>query len=275
MTRKLLIFDLDDTLLTSEKIIAPSSIKAIEACKSKGMVIGYITARARTMQHDIDNGKVFFTDRYNLPKDFIAYYNGAVIYSNNVLIGKNVIPYKKAMQIIRKLVNVYPDSKIGVYHEPWSFLKRGDSIEGENWNLETGEKIKCSIFNLLVYDVQRIRIEFAGYDDKNKLNGILTNDTTYFINADGSAMIINKDATKENALKIASEYFNIPNTDIISFGDDINDLNMLKISGVGVAMGNAIDAIKNAADYITETNDNEGISIWINKYLLSPDSKFI
>ena len=168
--RKLLIFDLDDTLLTSEKIITPSSIKAIEACKNNGMVIGYITGRARTMQNEIDNGKIFFTDRYNLPKDFIAYYNGAEIYAENISIERNIIPHKNAM--------------------------------------------------------------------------------------------------KESALKKASEYFNIPFADIISFGDDINDMNMLKTSGVGVAMGNAINAVKEAADYITETNDNEGISVWINKYLL-------
>jgi len=48
---------------------------------------------------------------------------------------------------------------------------------------------------------------------------------------------------------------------------------MLKISGVGIAMGYAINAVKDAADYITETNDNEGVSVWINEYLLSPDSR--
>jgi hydroxymethylpyrimidine pyrophosphatase-like HAD family hydrolase len=42
---------------------------------------------------------------------------------------------------------------------------------------------------------------------------------------------------------------------------------MLKISGIGVAMGNATNAVKEAADYTTETNDNEGISVWISKYL--------
>ena len=269
MGGKLLLFDLDDTLLTSEKIITPCSIKAIEACKNNGMIIGYITGRARTMQNEINNGKIFFTDKYNLPKDFIAYYNGAEIYADNISIESNTIPHKNAMKMISRLDETYPDSKIGVYHEPWSFLKRSGCADGENWNLETGEKIRCGIFELPSYDVQRIRIEFDEHDDKNKLNEIITEDTIYFINADSSAMIINKNATKERAAKKASEYFKMPLSDIISFGDDINDMNMLKISGVGVAMGNAINAVKEAADYTTETNDNEGISVWINRYLLA------
>ena len=43
---------------------------------------------------------------------------------------------------------------------------------------------------------------------------------------------------------------------------------MLKTAGIGVAMGNAIDSVKAAADFITESNDDEGISIWINQYIL-------
>jgi hydroxymethylpyrimidine pyrophosphatase-like HAD family hydrolase len=233
------------------------------------MVIGYITGRARTMQNEIDNGKIFFTDKYNLPKDFIAYYNGAEIYAENISIESNTIPYESAMKIIRGLDKIYPNAKIGIYHEPWSYLKRSGCIDGENWNLETGEKVKCGIFELPNYNVQRIRIEFDKHDDKNKLNEILAEDTIFFANADGSAMIVNNNATKERAAKKASKYFNIPLADIISFGDDINDMKVLKISGVGVAMGNAINAVKEAADYVTETNDSEGISVWINKYVLT------
>ena len=43
---------------------------------------------------------------------------------------------------------------------------------------------------------------------------------------------------------------------------------MIEIVGTGVAMGNAVSELKNVADYITETNDNDGIATWINKYLL-------
>ena len=264
MEKKLLLFDLDDTLLTSEKTITPYTVEAIKACKSKGMCIGYITARARPFYNE-----VFFTDKYNLPCDFIAYYNGAEICVGNTSsmsiesIESNVISYDHAMKIIRGLTETYPNAKISIIHEPWSY----SSKSGENWNIQTGEKIKCNISDLPYHDVQRMIIRFDNNDDI-QLNDLMTEDTIFFIHADGSAMIVNKNATKERALIKASEYFNIPVCDVIAFGDDINDIDMLKTAGIGVAMGNALDKVKQIADYITETNDNEGISVWINKYLL-------
>jgi Cof subfamily protein (haloacid dehalogenase superfamily) len=261
---KLILFDLDDTLLTTEKTITPYTVETIKSCKERGMFIGYITGRAFPM-----NNEVFFTDKYELPKDFIAYYNGAKLYAGNVSIENNIIPYKDAMKIIRSLDGAYPNAKIGVYHEPWSYLKRNGCSEGENWNIQTGEKIKCGLFELPEFDVQRIRIEFGKDDDKNQLNDFMTKKSIYFINADGSAMIINKDATKENALKKAAEYFNIPLADVIAFGDDVNDMDMLKTAGIGVAMGNALEKVKDAADYICDTNDNDGIAKWIQEKILN------
>ena len=264
---KLFLFDLDDTLLTSEKTITPNSIEAIKTCKERGMLIGYITARARPLKIQVIN-RPFFTDQYGLPCDFIAYYNGAEICigsTSGASIESNVIPYNNAMKIIACLLGVYPNAKIGVILEPWSYNAKSD----ENWNNETGEKIKCGIFELPNHDIQRLRIEFDNDDDKSKLNGCMTEETNFFATSDGTAMILNKNATKERAMKKASDYFNIPLSEIAAFGDDIIDMEMLKSAGIGVAMGNAIGKVKEAADYITETNDNEGISTWINKYLLS------
>ncbi len=262
MEGKLLLFDLDDTLLTSEKTITPNTVRAIKACKARGMLIGYITGRARPVKDEI-----FFTDRYGLPRDFIAYYNGAKIYAGDELIESNVIPYNEAMKIILSLNEACPNAKISVYHEPWSYLKRRNCSEGENWNIETGEKIKCRISELPHFDVQRIRIELDKNDDIS-LSDFMTAETTFFITADSAAMIVNSNATKEHSLIKASECYSIPLHDIIAFGDDINDIEMLKTAGTGVAMGNAIKSVRETADYITESNDNEGISFWINKYLL-------
>ena len=78
--KKLILFDLDDTLLTTEK--------TINSCKARGMLIGYITGRARPMRDE-----VFFTDKYDLPNDFIAHYNGAELYAGDVSINKYLFTY--------------------------------------------------------------------------------------------------------------------------------------------------------------------------------------
>jgi len=262
MDKKLLLFDLDDTLLTTEKIITPHTVEAIQTCKSKGMFIGYITGRARPFYDEM-----FFTDKYNLPCDFIAYYNGAEICAGGTSsesMESNVISYDHAMKMIRSLIAIYPDIKIGVINEPWSYSMKS----GDNWNRETGEKVKWDIFELPRYDVQRMHVVFDKIGEI-PLNNFMTEETIFFINVNNTAMVVNKNATKEHALMKAAGYFNIPLSGVIAFGDDINDIEMLKTAGIGVAMGNAIAAVKDIADFVTETNDNEGISVWINKYLLN------
>lgn len=252
--KEMLVFDLDDTLLTSNKTVSQNTIDTIKLCKTQGIIIGYITARARPFRN-----VSFFTD--NLPLDFISYYNGASIHIGDSVAYSNAIPFDTAIKIVNDINKDYSLKKFGIYLEPWSYKF------GEIWNLETDEKIKCDISQLPQYDVQRIRIVF---NDSGKINldEYMTNDTIYFITNDGSAFIVNKNATKDNALKKSAELFNIPLTDVIAFGDDINDTEMLKTAGIGVAMGNAVDSLKEIADYITQTNDNDGISVWINNYLL-------
>lgn len=73
---------------------------------------------------------------------------------------------------------------------------------------------------------------------------------------------------KGKAMIELGKVLGIPKEEIMAFGDGDNDLKMLKEVGVGVAMENAIPSVKEAADYITLTNDEEGVARFIEKYVL-------
>lgn len=253
MPTKMLLFDLDDTLLTSEKIVSKSSKNAIKSCKDMGMLIGYITARS---PRKLD---VFLE---GLPCDCIACYNGAYIYSGKLLLESNLIPYDSAIKIMSEIKEAYPKSKIGAYLEPYSYF------DGEIRNIETKETKSGGIMDLPRHNFQRIRIVFDK-NDNIQLTPFMSKHTIYYVTSDGTAMIINKNANKEHCLRVIANHFNIPLSDVVAFGDDINDCDMLKAAGIGVAMGNAINDLKEIADYVTETNDNDGISKWITANLLT------
>jgi len=75
--------------------------------------------------------------------------------------------------------------------------------------------------------------------------------------------IIKTGLNKAVGLKKASEYFQIPQERIIAFGDEDNDLEMIEYAGHGVAMGNAINLLKNIANDITLTNEEDGVGLFL------------
>ena len=68
-----------------------------------------------------------------------------------------------------------------------------------------------------------------------------------------------KDQTKATGIKHLIEYLNIDIKDTYGFGDGHNDKEMIEFCGTGIAMGNAIQKVKDASDYITDDIDNDGI----------------
>lgn len=79
---------------------------------------------------------------------------------------------------------------------------------------------------------------------------------------------MNKDASKGNALAALSKKLGIKQDEVMSLGDQGNDMTMIKWAGLGVAMGNAIDDIKAAANEITAPNSEDGVAQAIEKFVL-------
>lgn len=73
-------------------------------------------------------------------------------------------------------------------------------------------------------------------------------------------------ANKGEALAALARHLNLPETATMSFGDGLNDISMLKSAGIGVAMANAQEACKDAADYVTLSNDEDGVAAAIEKF---------
>ena len=79
--------------------------------------------------------------------------------------------------------------------------------------------------------------------------------------------IVNIDSNKGNAVKKLLEILNIKKEETIAIGDDINDLSMFEQVGYKVAVSNAIDIVKEKADEITLSNDEDGVAVFLNKLL--------
>jgi hydroxymethylpyrimidine pyrophosphatase-like HAD family hydrolase len=82
-------------------------------------------------------------------------------------------------------------------------------------------------------------------------------------------MIMHKDATKEKAIIYLAEYFGFDLSDIAAFGDDYNDVEMLRVCGIGVGVTNAIEEVRGVADCICDTNESDGVAKLLEERMLT------
>jgi HAD superfamily hydrolase (TIGR01484 family) len=124
------------------------------------------------------------------------------------------------------------------------------------------------IDNLPATDIDKIIIEMESIEKIRQIEKYLPEELYLEINEGKLGLIMNKGATKWNAIKRLSQYYQIEIKNTIAFGDDYNDLEMVKNCGIGVAMNNGISEIKNKAKYICGNNNEDGIAKWIEENIM-------
>lgn len=227
MNNRMLLFDVDGTLLSSDNSLSPITLYFINICKSKGYLIGILTARSRSKKN------LCLLEK--LPYDFIAFYNGAKIYVKDYLVENNVLPFKETFSMLQKLDNDFPGIVIDIHQEPWNF----SNTCGEIYHMWTNNKKVCTLNKLPKYDIQRIRLKSEMLITIPFQNYLVYQSKLYYTRYN-DAIIVHKKANKGYATKKAAKIFDIPLSQVIAFGDDVTDIDMLKIVGTSVAMGNAI-----------------------------------
>jgi Cof subfamily protein (haloacid dehalogenase superfamily) len=78
---------------------------------------------------------------------------------------------------------------------------------------------------------------------------------------------LHPEVSKDNALKTIATDLGIAPAEIVAIGDNHNDIDMIRYAGLGVAMGNAHEEVKAAADYVTLSNSEEGVAVVVEKLL--------
>ena len=128
------------------------------------------------------------------------------------------------------------------------------------------------IYNVIKHILKAICIE----NDSNKLNDLFKakeelkkyEDLEVVSSSPSNFEVMNKGTSKGRAVKVLADILNINREEIMCLGDSENDLSMIEFAGLGVAMGNAEEFLKEKADYITDTNENDGVAKAIEKFVL-------
>lgn len=251
---KLLLFDLDGTLLNNDKCISQKTLKTLQKCREKGMLIGVSTSRSEKNCLD-------FVAELN--PDILIVSGGAVVKSRNEYIYMAEISAKETMRIVdiaRKICGDECEITIDTLENHyWNYkivpktLEKnwGESIYSDFTNFnQSSFKVCVEIFDAKAAD--QMKVELSEYDCIRFSDGFWYKFTKAGV-------------TKEAAIHMVCDHWDISLEDIIAFGDDFADMGMLKLCGLGVAMGNSIKEVKEVADIVIGSNDEDGIAEYLEK----------
>lgn len=266
MNYKLIVLDMDDTLLTSKNEILPSTIKALIEAQNNGAMV--VLASGRPTGGMIDAAEILQLDTH---QSYIISYNGAVVTRMNdrTVVDATYVQqahFSEILQFLRKeniMALTYKDNTI--YYEGQSAYEQ---VEGELTGLEM---IKVgNLQTVITEDVPKVMgvgdIEHIAVLNK-QLEGSFGSDIHATTSKPFFLEFMHRDVSKGKVLQRLAEQLGIQQSEIIAFGDSNNDKDMLEFAGLGVAMGNANDTIKEAADVITLSHDEDGIAQIIETYL--------
>jgi hypothetical protein len=117
-------------------------------------------------------------------------------------------------------------------------------------------------------DAEKVYVVTNNPEDIAFIESLLPDELYLSMNMGYFAMVMHKDATKSRAISELAKIWGIDPSEIVSFGDDFNDIDMLIYAGFGVAMANAIGEAKTAADYVCGSNDEDGAARWLEENVL-------
>jgi len=266
------VCDMDGTLLNSEGLISKENEVALKKLMKLGLEVIIATGRVDLMVTP-------FIKQLGLKGPVISC-NGGLIRN----IGTREIIYSKIMDkiIVKKIVNycvefnikyiIYTDDI--VYYDENNPL--GKKYENLNKSLPKNAQLPMKyidnkiVENINDIDALKILIVCKKHEEVVLLEEFFSkyDDLTVVSSSTCLLDIMASNISKGNALEIISRKLKVDLSEVIVFGDNYNDMEMLRCAGMPIAMENAVEDVKLEAKYITKSNDESGIAYAINNYIL-------
>ena len=254
MSIKMIVTDLDGTLLRRDKTISEYTASVFYRCRNAGIKIIFATARpVRAVEKWLN---------IDIQSDACIYHNGAVIKIGEELFQETGIEHvvvNKLLEDARQINNM----RVAVEISDMLYANFDASIVWPGV-----EYIMTDFCDLPKLPADKIIFITADKVEINKIEELFNENMYWEISENEVLMVMNKNARKRNAIKGIAEHFGFTLSDITAFGDDYNDVEMLRDCGIGVAVANAIDEAKASADYVCDTNDNDGVAKWLEENVL-------
>lgn len=273
---KMIALDLDGTTLNRKSEISERTGKALKHAMEKGVHVVVSTGRC----YDAIPEEVVALDGL----EYIINSNGADITRTSDR--KSIYTNHLSVTAVKEILELFKDRDFNhisleavidrkTYMDKEEFLHI-TSLQPSFRELAYVRDTRTPVENLnqYIYEnrhrIENINIIFDTLERKAEYREVLSkiSDSTMTTSFANNYEIGGMTTSKAEALRFLMEKLNVNREELMACGDSPNDEDMIKFAGFGVAMGNALPEVKDIADYVTLSNEEEGVAAVIEKYVL-------
>jgi 5-amino-6-(5-phospho-D-ribitylamino)uracil phosphatase len=247
--------DLDDTLLGSDGSLSAHTLTALRKWQAAGRRLVIATGRPHRSVAPVLPGEL-----HNTP---IICYNGAEIHVDGHKIFENLIPPDAVRTIVEQVQLAAPSAIVGLEVQGELYLNRAMQRASPYHVADLMEVAAHPAAKVLIFgpELEPVAPLLAELPAAAKA---LLSARYQFI------QILAAGANKAAALAVLMADWGVPLAQVVAFGDDTNDIEMLQECGLGVAVANAVDDVKAVANLVTASNDEEGVALVLEQLLDGP-----
>ena len=261
MKYKLVVIDLDHTLLREDKTISNVNKEAIAKCIEAGLYVLIATGRTHRAAKEYAEQMGIDWPMINCQGAIISDSQGQIAYH---------LPISN--QVSREIIEVLKSFNIDI------IFCHGSDVYG-TCNTPTQKEYMAKVNRKhlpMPEDIGAIEVTKVGaagepahiHQAYEAIKEKYADEVNTCKSARNFLEITNKEATKSAAVHQLGEHCGIQKEEIIAFGDSMNDVDLLQYAGFGVAVANAMDELKSVADVITDSNEDDGVAKAIYQYVL-------
>lgn len=249
--------DLDDTLLSSNGTLAPATEAALEAWLNSGRRV--VIATGRPPRAVADKLPPLL---HELPW---VCYNGAEVRCNGAVLYRNYIRGGALRDIVLRIQAEFDDAIIGMELDDELWVNRPRPKPGRYQVVDLLDKVHLPTPKMLCF-TERIADLIAMLEPPPPGTRQLASGRYQF------TQLLAENADKRVGLEFLLAGWGLDMRSVVAFGDDVNDIDMLAAAALGVAVDNALDTVKDAANVHTASNDEQGVAIVLEELLREPQT---
>ena len=257
----MVVTDLDGTLLRADKTISEYTVSVFQRCRKQGIKVVFATARSEASCKR-------FADMIN--PDAIISNGGALVRVGGKIVYRGTMSMETTNELLLSCLKRPQVGYITVDTDKEYFVNKPIDATDPGWieylpayHMDFSQGLDCDSYKTTV----EISDDITAYEIASNFPTV---DVIPF-SGEGWFRFADKAADKWHGVKALSNHTGTALSAIAAFGDDYNDIEMLRGCGcgIGIAVANAIDEVNAVADYVCDANDNDGLAKWLENNVLS------